>query len=217
MGDFGLGMPKAVIVALEAKLASFTFDSIVDRLDEVFSKGWSYHFQGPEIVSVPKRRPRNPQAKNPRSFILIDEPNWQCLCSISISWPDKLQEIVREYSVLLPVEDGSFQVAHDLAFIYTAYYGLGVGKKSKDLFESVAKVELQLFESTDVIEEALKELALVKRKLGISTQAGLDPYVQEWNSELSSHEDIDKTNLRAFISFLHTKEAESVGKPAPTP
>jgi hypothetical protein len=129
------------------------------------------------------------------------------LCAIEIIGPTQFNEICREYSVLIPaVEDGSFEVARDLAFIYTAHYGLGVGKRSKDLFlTETDKVELAVTEPNDVIDACKKELDSIKRKLGIGSLAELEPLITEWNPDLNSVQDITKSNLKGFVSFLRTK------------
>jgi hypothetical protein len=217
MNENAFGLPKDIIDALEAKLASFTFGSIVERLDSVFSKGWSYHFEGPEVVQVPKRIARYPQAKNPRSFRYVDAPHWHCKCAVEIyipnQWMDHGGAIVREYSVCVPVDEGSFEFARDLAFVYTAHYGLGVGRRSTELFQPEGHVEIVIGEPADAIENHLKELASIKTLLKITGNVGLDGYVREWNPELANYMDINKTNIREFITFLRTKVTNDSDEP----
>ena len=201
------GIDKEKIIALEAELPSLTFRSIVSRLDEVFNKGWSYRYNGPVIVDVPKQIPKNPQAKNPRAFITKDMPMWQCACSIEVCLPNGIMSIDREYCVLVPVEEGNFELARDLSFMYAAYYGWGVGKKTVEVFkpEMETAPSIQFEEAPDQFKETVRELELVKRMLKITKNSELDTYVRDWNEEFRSHRDINRTNLRAFVTYLKTR------------
>lgn len=216
MEEFGL--PKKTIEALEARMDSFSFETIVERMDEVFSKNWSYRFNGPDIVDVPTRVPKVRNAKNPKVYVKTNVPHWQCTCTISIS-TNELSEIVREYSVLVPVEDSSsFCVSRDLSLIYCAYYGLRVGKKSEIVFEdsNQVDVELELGGSLQDIRLAMQELSEAKAKLGIHKNVELDDFVKEFSAgELTSHKGITKTNLREFTNFLKTRVHDGSKSPGP--
>jgi hypothetical protein len=204
------GLPQSIINALEEKMDSFTFDSIVERLDSVFAKGWSFHFDGPTITEVPKLVPRYPKAKNPTAFKTEIVAHWQCQCVIEIITADKFNEIAREYSVCVPVsEPSSFEIARDMSFIYTAHYGLGVGRRSKDLFEQqdTKKIEVQIGDSNETITQSLEELRSLMIAMKITDKSLLDPYVHEFDHELQHFTDINRTNLRRFIAFLTDKLA----------
>jgi len=206
------GIPQDQIELLESKLETITFSSIVDRLDAALGKAWSYQFEGPDVIDVPTRVPKFPKAKNPKAFKTVDVPYYKCSCTIILHVVDGIP-MVREYTLQIPVDEGAFEVARDLAFIYTAHHGWGVGKRSTELFPKLGEeVTVELGESATVIDTSLKVLANLKAKLGFKRNAELDPLVQEWsNGEMSSHYSINKTNILKFNEFLQSK-VDDAGK-----
>lgn len=200
------GLPADQIEQLEAKIETITFSSIVDRLDTVLAKAWSYQLDGPEVIDIPTRVPINKTAKNPKAFKMILQPYYKCSCTIILHVVDGVP-MIREYTLQVPVEEGAFEVARDLAFIYTAHHGWGVGKRSTEIFPKLGEeVSVELGESPAVIDTSLQVLASLKAKLGFKRNAELDPLVLEWsNGEMSSHYSINKTNILKFNEFLQSK------------
>lgn len=205
------GLPRQLIQALEEEIEAFTFDTIVERLDQVFKKMWSYHYDGPNLVAVPQKVPVNRRAKRPRVFRWQEHPHWECKCTLSIAIPSSeyIGDISREYTVLVPADDDeAFCLARDLAFIYAAYYGLRVGKRSEIIFESEyqTKVVVSIGGEPDEVREAIADLQQLRQTLKLHHYADLDPLVEEWsNGELTSHLSITKHNVVAFTQFLKEK------------
>lgn len=210
MEDNDTGFSRKIIEQMEAKIDAFTFEGIIERLDAVFNKQWSFRFEGPHLVNVPSRVPRNKKAKNPQSFITTEVAHWQCTCSITINIGE-VTEITREYSVLVSAsDDSSFAIARDLSLILAAYYGFGVGKKSNIVIEDFgisAPIKLEWGGvSEDDLKNNLNELDYLKKTLGIKINSELDPYVNEFSEgDLSSHKHITRSNLKEFCEFLKSK------------
>jgi hypothetical protein len=200
------GLDAETIKALEAPMESLTVDGMIRRLDSVLEKAWSFQFQGPEIVDVPTKVAKYKTAKNPQAFVQKNVPHFQCSCQIILHVPG-LDSMIREYSVLIPVEEGSFGVARDLALIYAAHKGWGVGRQSADIFtaeDNLVQVEVGLEPSE--VEKRLKEIEEIKLKLGLKHHHELASYVLEWSDgELSSILSITRQNIGEFTDFLQTK------------
>jgi hypothetical protein len=210
------GLPQDQIEALEAPLSEITFSSIVERLDSVIGKAWSYQWEGPEIVDVPTKVAKYPNAKNPRVFVTKDVPHYKCCCTIMLGMMSDSIPMIREYTLLMAVTEGAFEVIRDLSFIYAAHYGCGVGKRSAEIFpKQKFEVKMQLGPEGTQLDQLKEELDQIKAKMGIKKNIDLDEYVKEWSGgELGSHMHINKTNLLSFTEFLKTK-TEDHGKSNP--